>query len=222
MVGRTVTAARGEPRRIVGVVRSMRAGGPLYPSHPQLFLPSRTSSQLTFVVKVAGPAKDRLAIVRDALTSVDPKVPVFDVKTMEERLDETLARPRFYAIAVSFFGGLALFLSVIGVYGVVSSACGERLRELGIRLALGTTPARVRVLMVRRIVLLVAAGAAMGSVLASAGSRPLHSLIPGSDATIATMIAIAIVGTLGVAVVATWAATRSVARLDIMKALRPE
>ncbi len=222
MVGRTVTAARGEPRRIVGVVRSMRAGGPLYPSHPQLFLPSRASSQLTFVVKVAGPAKDRLAMVRDALASVDPKVPVFDVKTMEERLDETLARPRFYAIAVSFFGGLALFLSVIGVYGVVSSACGERLRELGIRLALGTTPTRVRVLLVRRIVLLVAAGAALGSVLASVGARPLHNLIPGSDATIATMIAIAIGGTLGVAVVATWAATRRVARLDIMNALRPE
>ena len=222
MVGRTVTAARGEPRRIVGVVRSMRAGGPLYPSHPQLFLPSRASSQLTFVVKVAGPATDRLAIVRDALASVDRKVPVFDVKTMEERLDETLARPRFYAIAVSFFGGLALFLSVIGVYGVVSSACGERLRELGIRLALGTTPTRVRVLLARRIVLLVAAGAAMGSLLASAAARPLHDLIPGSDATLATMIAIAIGGTLGIAVVATWAATRRVARLDIMSALRPE
>jgi predicted permease len=222
MVGRMVTGERVEPRRIVGVVRSMRDSGPMYPPHPQLFLPSRTPRQLTFVVKLAGPAKERLAVVRDALASVDPKVPVFNVKTMAERLDESLARPRFYAIAVLFFGGLALLLSVIGVYGVVSSACGERLRELGIRIALGTTPGRLRGFLVWRIVLLVAAGAAAGSVIASAGGRQLRELIPGSDATMLPMIAIVVAGTLVVAVIATWAATRRVATLDIMNALRPE
>ncbi len=220
IVGRMVTGARAEPRRIVGVVRSMRDSGPLYPPHPQLFLPSRTPRQLTFVVKVAGPARERLAVVRDALASVDARVPVFDVKTMDERLDETLARPRFYAIAVLFFGGLALFLSVIGVYGVVSYACGERLRELGIRLALGTTPGRLRGFLVGRVVLLVAAGAAAGAAIAAAGGRQLHNLIPGSDATMAAMIAVAVAGTLAVAVLATWAATRRVASLDIMNVLR--
>ena len=217
-----VTGARAEPRRIVGVVRSMRDSGPLYPPHPQLFLPSRTPRQLTFVVKISGPAWERLAAVRDALASVDPKVPVYNVKTMDERLDETLARPRFYAIAVLFFGGLALFLSVIGVYGVVSYACGERLRELGIRLALGTTPGRLRGSLVGRVVLLVAAGAAAGGAIAAAGGRQLHNLIPGSDTTMATMIAVAVAGTLVVAVLATWAATRRVASLDIMNALRPD
>jgi putative ABC transport system permease protein len=222
VLGRMVTGGRGQPRRIIGVAASMRDSGPLYPSHPQLFLPSRAPRQLTVVVRLAGPARDHLAVVRDALASVDPKVPIFDVKTMAERLDATLARPRFYATAVLFFGGLALFLSVIGVYGVVSYACGERVRELGIRLALGTTPSRLRGRLVGRIVLLVAAGAVAGGAAAGAGARQLHALIPGSNQTIAAMLAIAIAGTLVVAVVATWAATRRVARLDIMNALRPE
>jgi ABC-type antimicrobial peptide transport system permease subunit len=147
---------------------------------------------------------------------------VFDVKTMDERLALTLARPKFYATAVVFFGGLALLLSVIGVYGVVSYACGERIRELGIRLALGTTPSRLRGHLVWRIVLLVSAGAIAGAVFVSTGAAYLRNLIPGSETALLTTIAAAIAGTLAVAIVATWAATHRVASLDIMSALRPE
>jgi ABC-type antimicrobial peptide transport system permease subunit len=222
LVGRMITATKTEPRRIIGVVRGMRDGGPLYPPRPQMFLPARSSRSLTFVVKVSGAAKDRIAAVRDALASVDARVPVFDVKTMDERLALTLARPKFYAIAVVFFGGLALLLSVIGVYGVVSYVCGERIRELGIRLALGTTPARLRGRLVWRIVLLVSAGAIAGSVFVSTGATYLRNLIPGSEAALLTTITTAVAGTLAVAVVATWAATHRVASLDIMASLRPE
>ena len=222
LVGRMVTGTKFEPRRIIGVVRGMRDSGPLYPPSPQMFLPARSSRSLTFVVKVSGAAKDQIAAVRDALASVNPRVPVFDVKTMDERLALTLARPKFYATAVVFFGGLALLLSVIGVYGVVSYACGERIRELGIRLALGTTPARLRGRLVWRIVLLVSAGAIPGAVFVSIAATYLRNLIPGSEAALLTTIATAIAGTLAVAVVATWAATHRVASLDIMSALRPE
>jgi putative ABC transport system permease protein len=222
IVGRMITSTRLAPRRIIGVVRGMRDSGPLYPPSPQIFLPSRTPRALTFVVRVAGPAAPHIAAIRDALASVDARVPVFNVRTMDQWLEQTLARPKFYAMAVLFFGGLALLLSVIGVYGVVSYACGERIRELGIRLALGTTPVRLRGVLVWRIVLLVAAGAAAGGLLAGSGGRYLRDLIPGAEAAIVATVAIAILGTLIVAVVATWAATRRVAHLDLMRALRPE
>ena len=134
----------------------------------------------------------------------------------------TLARPKFYATAVVFFGGLALLLSIIGVYGVVSYACGERIRELAIRLALGTTPTRLRSFLVWRIVVVAAVGAAAGAVLVTLGGSHLRNLIPGSESAMLTTIGLAIAGTLAVAIAATWAATRRVARLEIMDALRPE
>ena len=72
------------------------------------------------MAKVTGDARDRIAVIRDAVQSVDPRVAVFNVKTMEERLEAALARPKFYAVAIVFFGGLGLLIAVIGVYGVVS------------------------------------------------------------------------------------------------------
>jgi putative ABC transport system permease protein len=222
MVGRKITASRFGPWEIVGVVRGMRIHGPLYPPSPQIFQPSRSPRSLTFVVRMSGPAKERIAALRDALASTDAKVPVFNVKTMDERLDETLARPKFYTTAVVFFGGLALLLSIVGVYGVVSFACAQRIRELGVRLALGTTSGRLRARLVWTIALLVATGAAAGSVVVWIGGAHLSELIPGAEAAIVATAAMAIAGTFAVGLIATWVATRRVASLDIMDALRPE
>jgi ABC-type antimicrobial peptide transport system permease subunit len=123
---------------------------------------------------------------------------------------------------VMFFGGLALLLSILGVYGVVSYACGERLRELGIRLALGTTPTRLRGRLLSRMAMLVSVGAIAGGAAASAGGRYLRNLIPGAESAMAITAVTAIVGTLLVASLATWMATRRVAHIDIMQTLRPE
>jgi ABC-type antimicrobial peptide transport system permease subunit len=105
---------------------------------------------------------------------------------------------------------------------VVSYACGERLRELGIRLALGTTPARLRGRLLSRMAMLVSVGAIAGGAAASAGGRYLRNLIPGAESAMAITAVTAIVGTLVVASLATWMATRRVAHIDIMQTLRPE
>ena len=111
LVGRSLTANQWPAMRIVGVVSGMRFGGPAYAPAPQVFRLTRAPRALTFVVRVEGPARDRIAIVRDAVQSVDPHVPVFDVRTMDERLAVTLSRERFYVVAAAFVGTLALVLA---------------------------------------------------------------------------------------------------------------
>ena len=222
LIGRMVTAQRVSGLRIVGVVRGMRYSGPAYETAPQIFRVSRAPSALTIVARVDGRAHDRIGIIRDAVLSVDPKVPVFDVRTMDERLDTTLARPRFYSTAVAFFGGLGLLLAIIGVYAVTSYAVLQRTRELGIRLALGTTPGRLRATMLRQASLTIALGALAGLAMAIGFGRYLQSLVQGADSAIVATSAFAVLVTAVVAAAATWSATRHIARLDIGDVLRAE
>jgi putative ABC transport system permease protein len=221
VVGRSVTAERQQPRKIVGVVRAMRYD-PSSDTDPEVFTPSRSPNAWTIVARVSGHARDRIAAIRDAVQSVDPKVPVFNVKTMEERLDASLARPKFYATAVIFFGGLALLLVVIGIYGVVSYAVVQRTREMGIRLALGITSGRLRVAVLRQGFITVALGVVPGVWGAITGGRYLQSLVHGAAAGIVMTAAVAVVITTVTAAAAIWSATRHIARLDIMDVLRAE
>jgi predicted permease len=220
VIGRSLTATVGRPRRIVGVVTGMRDGGPTSRAHPQAFLPARSMRSLTIVAKVKGDAASRIAVIRDAVAGVDAKIPVFDVKTMDQRLDDTLARPRFYMTSVVFFGGLALLLSIAGVYGVVSYACGERIREMGIRLALGSTPGRLRGRLLVRTLITVGLGAIAGITAAAASASQLQHLIKGAEQHTFATSALAVLGTILVASAATWIATQRVARLDVTDVLR--
>ena len=131
----------------------------------EVFIPSETPGSFfsTFVARVDGRADDHLVATRDAIRSIDPQVPVFSVKTMEQRLNETFAAPEFYRTAVWAFAGFALLLAVIGIYGIVSYAVVQRTQEMGVRLSLGTTPARLRGMVLRQGLLIVAAGAIPGN-----------------------------------------------------------
>ena len=222
LIGRMVTAEGVPGLRIVGVVRGMRYSGPAYETSPQIFRVSRAPSALTIVARVDGRAQDRIGIIRDAVLSVDPKVPVFDVRTMDERLDTTLARPQFYSTAVAFFGGLGLLLAIIGVYGVTSYSVLQRTREMGIRLALGTTPGRLRATMLRQSSLTIGLGALAGLAMAIGFGRYLQSLVQGADSAIVATSTFAVLVTAVVAAAATWSATRHIARLDIGDVLRAE
>jgi putative ABC transport system permease protein len=213
------------PRKIVGVVKGMNyETDPTLADSNQVFLPSETPGSFfsTFVVRVDGRAEDHLAKIRDTIQSVDPQVPVFGMKTMQQRLDEVFAAPRFYRTAVWIFAAFAVLLAVIGIYGIVSCAVVQRTQEMGVRMALGTTPARLRGMLLRQGLLMVAAGALPGIAGAQLTSRFLETLMEG-----AKPIGLAASGGLVVlfaliASVSIWTATRRIASLDIMAILRNE
>jgi ABC-type antimicrobial peptide transport system permease subunit len=211
--------------KIVGVVRGMEyETDPTLANSNQVFVPSENPGSFfsTFVVRVDGRAEDRLAAIRDTVQSVDPQVPVFSAKTMEQRLDEVFATPEFYRTAVWIFAGFALLLAVIGIYGIVSYAVAQRTQEMGIRMALGRTPAQLREMMLRRGLLMVMAGAIPGIAGAQLTGRFLESLMDGAKPIgLATSSGLVLLFAL-VASASIWSATRGIARLDITSILRSE
>jgi predicted permease len=181
-----------DARKIVGVVSGMEyETDPTTAKGNQVFVPSETPGSFfsTFVVRVDGRAEDHIAAIRDTIQSVDPQVPAFSAKTMQQRLDEVFVSPNFYRTAVWTFAGIALLLAVIGIYGIVSYAVVQRTQELGVRLALGTTPVHLRSMLLRRGLLTVAAGAIPGIAGAQLTGRFLESLMDGAKPIGLTMSA---------------------------------
>jgi len=157
-----------------------------------------------------------------ACVSVYSQVPVFGAKTMEQRLDDFFARPKFYRTAVWMFAGFALLLAVVGIYGIVSYAVVQRTHEMGVRLALDTTPVRLRGMLLGRGLLMVMAGAIPGIAGAWITRRFLESLMEGAKPVdLATSTGLALFLAL-VASTSIWAATRRIAGLDVMAILRAE
>lgn len=209
--------------RIIGVVKGMdymTEGANSY----QLFVPSHSPGGFfsTFVARVNGRAEERLAMIRDAVQSVDREVPVFGVKTMEQRLADALARPQFYRTAVLCFAAFALLLAVIGIYGTVSYAVAQRTHEMGVRMALGTTPARLRVRLLRQGLLTIAAGAIPGVAGAILSGRLLESLVDGAKSVNAMAFGASVICIAVIAAAGIWAATRPISRLDIVEILRTD
>jgi putative ABC transport system permease protein len=141
---------------------------------------------------------------------------------MEQRMEEALGRPKFYRTALLFFAGFALLLAVIGLYGVVSYAVAQRTREMGVRLALGTTPRKLRTMLLWQGLFSVTVGAAIGIAGATLTGRFLESLVNGAkpfDLATFTFSALLLLLT---ATTSIWTATRRIAGLDIMDILRFE
>ena len=224
-VGHQLTSEGDKPWRIVGVVKGMEyETDPTLANSNQVFIPSDTPGSFfsTFVARVDGRAEDHLAAMRDTIQSVDPQVPVFGVKTMEQRLDEISAAPKFYRTAVWIFAGFALLLAVIGIYGIVLYAVAQRSQEMGVRMALGTTPARLRGMLLRQSLLMVAAGAIPGIAGARLTGHFLEMLVDGAKpvdwgVSAGLVVFLALVTSMGI-----WAATRQIAKMDIMAMLRAE
>jgi predicted permease len=160
---------------VVGVVgdthfREMRQSTPMiYLSWRQVDWQGDLAMRSTSIVSEA--------TIRRAVADADPSLTLWSVYTMDQALDHTLAEPRLNTVLLSTFGLVALALAAIGLYGVMASAVREQTREIGVRMALGATPGRVRADVLRRALLVCLGGAVVGIGLALAASRVLASLL---------------------------------------------
>jgi hypothetical protein len=225
IAGRKIIAPwASRPYTVLGVVATARMAGPEYDGSPQAYWPVREEPppSLTFVAKVRGDSSKYLAICRDAVAGLDRNVPVYEVKTLDRRLRETLGRPQFYTISILFLGCLALLLALVGVYGSASRAIIQREHELGVRMVLGASTSSVRTMMVRQSLKPIGVGLVAG-IAGAIGLGPIvqHLFVGATTPGIPSCIAASIL-LLAAAFTATWGATTRILAIDPVDAIRAE
>jgi ABC-type antimicrobial peptide transport system permease subunit len=180
------------------------------------------SRSMNVVVRSASDAAGLTAAVTREVRALDPDLPLYNVRTMSDRVDESLARRRFSMVLLSLFAGTALGLAAIGVYGVIAYLVSQGTREVGIRMALGATPREILMLVVRQGMTVAAAGVSAGLVAALVATQFMESLLFGVQSTDPlTFISIAVL--LGLtALLASYVPARRAARIDPMISLRSE
>ena len=224
LVGRKIRGYRDTDFTVVGIVRTVRQAGPGHGIGPDVYrdMDQQPRPWVTFAAKVRGDAERYLAPCRDAVQAADPQVPVYDVKTLDQRLSENLARPRLYTSAVLFLGVFALLLAVVGTYGVASYSITQRTHEIGVRIAVCASPRGLRGMLLRQSMLPVAFGALAGVAGGAALGRYLQHLIAHADATGPWTCALAAAALAATAALAVWTATGRIVRMDPTAALRTE
>jgi putative ABC transport system permease protein len=159
--------------------------------------------------------------MRDKVTKLSADVPV-KFTTIEASLTENVAAPRFRTLLLGIFAGLAVCLAMAGVYGVMSYVVGQRLNEIGLRVALGASPADVLRMVLRQSLTLTAAGIVLGLAGAAAVTQLLSSMLFGVKATDPMTYALVVALLIAVALLATYVPARRAMRVDPMVALRYE
>jgi predicted lysophospholipase L1 biosynthesis ABC-type transport system permease subunit len=212
---------------VVGVVENVRHNGLTTEVKPQFYVPlgqfaanpGNTSRSMTLVVHTAGDPESLVRPVRAAIRDIDPRLPVSEVQTMEEVVGQSIAEPRFAMELLGLFGVLALVLSAIGIFGIVSQVVASRSQEFGIRAALGASPGDLVMLSLRTGVRQAMAGLAVGVVaallLTRAMTKLLHGVAPTDPVTFATVVAV----TAAVAIAASVGPARRAGRTDPAAAL---
>jgi predicted permease len=162
------------------------------------------------------------AAIAQQIRALDPGLPLYNVRTMEHRVDESLARRRFSMLMLTLFACLALGLAAIGIYGVIAFLVSQSTREVGIRMALGATPREILMLIVRQGLLVAALGVGIGLCGAFILTRFMTTLLYGVRAT--DPLTFGAIGLMlgGIALLASYVPARRAARIDPMISLRSE
>jgi putative ABC transport system permease protein len=213
-----------EEMRVAGVVGDVRAASMGSAAVPTMYFraPRMSYSHLTLHVRAAGDPAALVGPLRRVLARVVPGQPAPEVKTMAEYVAESLARARWIATFFTVFGGLALALAAVGLYGVVSYSVTQRRREIGIRAALGAGPRRLVAMVLRQGGGLAAAGSVLGLALAVVTTRAIGSVLYEVEPLDTASFALAVAVLSGAALLASWLPARRAARVDPMIALRSE
>src|SRR5918994_6828032 len=159
---------------------------------------------------------------RQVVQRLDPNLPIYDMKTMEAQVDESLFLERLVATLSMLFGGLATVLAAVGLYGVMSYTVSRRTREIGIRMALGAARRSVLWMVLREVAVMLVAGIVIGLPVAIALSRFVQSQLYGLSPTDPATLVVASTLLSAVAMLAGYVPARRATRVDPMLALRYE
>ena len=230
-IGRLITfgdpAKKDELLEIVGVMGDMKWGDARDKLAPSVFRPilqvqEEGAYTASLQIRTNSNPSDLAPAVRKVITQVDDRMPIFDVTTLSAQFGETLNQDRLVTQLVSFFGGLALLLACIGLYGMLAHSVTRRTNEIGIRMALGAERRMIVLMVLRETLLLVIVGLFIGVPSALVAARfiasQLYGLGPGDPRTF-TAAAVVLVG---VAIAAGYVPARRASRVNPLTALREE
>jgi len=209
------------PREIIGVVGAVRTLDLEKAPRREIFLPYQQGGwPTTLAIRTVGDPMAISSAVREAIRRLDESLPPYDIKTLDQRVSDSVAPRRFLVSLMSLFALLALALAATGIYGVLSYLVAQRTREIGIRIALGATAGAVLALILKRGAILILIGTAAGLAGAIALTRLIKTLLFGVSATDpATFASIALLLVV-VALIASYIPARRATKVDPMVALR--
>jgi putative ABC transport system permease protein len=209
---------------IVGVVHDVKLAGLDAPSEPAYYLPASQAplEDMMILVRTTTDPLTIVGAVRQAVWSIDPNQPLSNVNTLAKVVDDSIAQRRLNMLLMGLFGGLALLLSAVGIYGLLSHAVTQRTQEMGIRMALGAQVSDVLKLVLRQGMMLAIAGEVIGLVGAFALTRLMRGLLFGVTPNDA-MTFVVVAGVLAVvALLACYIPARRATKVDPLIALRYE
>ncbi len=217
------SASFSQWRTVVGVAADTRYRD-LIEVRPTVYVPmSQQDFTPQFLLVRSSRSLASLApVLRQAAQEVDPGLDLLNPTTMHDLMGRPLARPRFNAGLLAVFSASAVLLTALGLYGLTSFVVAQRRREIGIRLALGAAPRQIVRLFLKRSLVPVAFGVAVGVIVALAGGKALESLVYEVSTGDSATIAVAVLGLVAIALAAILIATRGAARTDPSAALRAE
>ncbi len=214
---------------VVGVVGHVMQNSPKDDEHTQIYQPFAQSpfTQLGLAIRTRGEPLALLPAVRRLVLAIDPQQPIYDEKSMEERVSGSSSQPRFLSLLLGLFAAVAATLAAVGIYGVMSYTVAQQTRELGIRLALGAETGNVLRLVLNQGLVLAGVGVGIGLAGAFAlarlvASQLIQKTLFQTNAADPMVFSVVAAGLVVVALVATWIPARRATRVDPIVALRAE
>jgi putative ABC transport system permease protein len=223
-IGKRLAVGNGPWRTVVGVVGDVKQSGLDVETKPEMFWPYYQMGLpfATVVVRTAGEPEAMIAAVRSEMQAIDKDLPVYSIKTGEQVISESVAPRRLNMLLLGTFGGLALVLAAVGLYGVMAYSVAQRTREIGIRMALGANQKAVMRLVLSQGMVLALIGVAIGVGASLLLTRLMSSLLYGVSVTDPVTFAVISLMLIGVASVASYIPARRAMKVDPMIALRYE
>lgn len=210
----------GAEREVIGVVKDARYRSLRLPAEPMVYQAEFGSG--SYAIRTTGDPARIAGAVRRELREAASDVPVSSLDTLEVRVDATLVRERMVSRLCSWFGGFALLIASIGLYGRLSYAVSERTGEIGVRMALGARQSQVVWMDLRDALILTLCGIAIGVPLALASTQVFRSLLFEVRATDAATFAVILAGIVVITSIAGYIPARRAAGVDPVVALRAE